>query len=87
MQREGFNPIQYPKEQTAPSLSHQLLNNHVKYEQRDGPRLLLNPVSLESHSSKLNQSGLFDSTQIASQAEEERKSKAENERRHELTLF
>lgn len=72
-----------PEESTAQSLSHQLLNNHVKYVQRDGggARLKLSPVSLESHSSELNQSRLFDSIQTASRAEEERAKKAEKKRR------
>lgn len=61
------------KEATVQSLLHQLLNNHVKYVQRDGVRLTPNPVSLESHSSKLNQSRLFDSIQTASWAEERKK--------------
>lgn len=86
VQIEHFNLARNPKETTVQSLSHQLLNNHVKYVQRDGVRLKLSPVSLESHSSELNQSRLFDSIQIASQAEEERKRKAENESWAEQTL-
>lgn len=53
--------------------------------QRSGVRQKLSPVSLESHSSKLNQSRLFDSIQNASQAEEERTRKEEKGRKWALS--
>lgn len=73
--RKHFRLKQNPEE-----LYHFLNKTMSNLYRRDGPRLLLNPLSLESHSSKLNQSRLFDSIQTPSQAEEGRgKSKAENE--------